>query len=86
MCEKVSREQVQAEMDQVMGVFSQGMKDSVASIFDAGVQNGKATVMREVGFTVETLKANLHNQNLSDSDFRRFVGTIVARLSEQVAG
>lgn len=86
MCEKYSREQVQAEIDQVMGVFSQGMKDSVASVFDAGVQNGKATVMREVGFTVETLKANLHNQSLSDADFRRFVGTIVARLAEQVAG
>ncbi len=86
MCEKFSREQVQAEIEQVMGVFSQGMKDSVASVFDAGVQNGKATVMREVGYTVDTLKANLNNPSLSDPEFRRFVGTIVARLAEQVAG
>jgi hypothetical protein len=86
MSELYSREQIQAEVEQVMGVFARGMKDSVADVFDAGVKSGQATAMREVGFTVETLKANLHNQNLSDSDFRRFVGTIVARLSEQVAG
>jgi len=80
-----SRAGIEAELDQVMGIFTTGMKTSITGVFDAGVKNGRETAMREVGFTVETLKANLHNNNLSDTDFRRFVVTIVERLSEQLA-
>ena len=86
MSEIYSLDQVQSEVEEVMGVFARGMTESVDNVFNAGVNNGKTAVMREVGFTVETLKANLNNAALSDADFRRFAGTIVARLAEQIAG
>jgi len=81
----VSRAQVESEMSHVMGILSREMSKSVTDVFDAGVKSGKADAMRQVGYTVDTLKANLTDRTLSDADFRRFVGTVVDQLSQQCA-
>lgn len=80
-----TRAQVESEMASAMAILASEMTRSSGDVFDAGVASGKEAALREVGFTLQTLKANLRNPQLSDSDFRSFVGTIVERLSQQCA-
>lgn len=86
MKETLSRKQVVDGMAEAMDVLSGEMTNFVKDVYDAGFKAGKASAMDDFNYTMFALQANIGNKNLSDTDFRKLVTSVIARLPAPAEG
>lgn len=64
------------------------LRETINPILKQGFQEffdmGMAEKVRQIKPNLETINANIDNANLSDADFRKFIGTVIPQLLDRI--
>ena len=52
--------------------------------FNEFYEMGMSEKVKQIKPNLETINANINNTNLSDADFRKFIGTIIPQLLDRI--
>ena len=64
------------------------IREAIEPVLEQGVREfyelGMAEKVSQIKPKLETIKANIHNKNVSDAQFREFIGTIIPQLLDRI--